>query len=471
MENKYLITINNKKVFDFYNANPNINIESMNLILLDILEQLSTDISKIFVNTKLGEINENVKELKQSMNSFNDSLSGKLSEHNKNFIDTFKLVIGNTNNENNEKITLLINKNIDIFVNQISLTIPKTQEESNRKLQENLLQIHKTLTDDVKTFMMTTHTSNNLKDFISTIENKIHIMQQPIFNMLTGTQEQINTKFNSVKEDNILSRANNEKIFNELSEFLNKYKNSSQFKGQVSETMLETILSKLYPTGEIYNTTSQTAAGDFLLKRENKPNIILENKNYDMNINVDEIKKFLRDTSQNKSCGIMLSQKSGIVGRPDFHIEIHDGNVLLYLHNVQYSQEKIKTAIDIIDNLYEKLQVMYKNEDVEGITINKETLDLINEEFQKFHYQRENIINTTKEFQKRILSQLEELKFPELTAFLNSKYASIQNQQFICDVCGASFANNRSLGSHKKIHKGGATSAKQSGSNIVINAT
>ena len=468
MENNYLISFNNKRIYDFYNANPNINPESMNLILLDILEQLSTDISKIFVNTKLGEINENVKELKSTMNSFRDGLAVKLTEHNKNFIDTFKLVIENTNNDNNDKITQLMNKNIDMFINQISLTIPKTQDESNKKLQDSLVQIHRTLTEDVKTFMMNTHTASNLKDFISTIENKIHIMQQPIFNMLSSTQEQINTKFNTVKEDNILNRANNDKIFNELNEFLNKYKNSSQFKGQVSETMLETILSKLYPTGEIHNTTAQTAAGDFLLKRENKPNIILENKNYDKNVNIDEVKKFLRDTTENKCCGIMLSQNTGIVGRPDFHIEINDGNVLVYLHNVQYSQEKIKTAIDIVDNLYDKIQLIYNNEDVEGINIKKETLDLINEEFQKFLSQRENIINSAKDIQKRIISQVEELKFPELTVFLNSKYASIQNQQFICDICGLSFANNRSLGSHKKIHKGGA---KQSGSNIVINAT
>ena len=470
MSNNYLISFNNKRIYDFYNANPNINPESMNLILLDILEQLSTDISKIFVNTKLGEINENVKELKSTMNSFRDGLAVKLTEHNKNFIDTFRLVIENTNNDNNEKITQVMNKNIDMFINQISLTIPKTQDDSNRKLQENLVQIHKTLTDDVKAFMMNTHTASSLKDFVSTIENKIHIMQQPIFNMISSTQEQINSKFNSVKEDNILNRANNDKIFNELNEFLNKYKNSSQFKGQVSETMLETILSKLYPTGEILNTTSQTAAGDFLLKRENKPNIILENKNYDKNVNIDEVKKFLRDTTENKSCGIMLSQNAGIVGRPDFHIEINDGNVLVYLHNVQYSQEKIKTAIDIVDNLYDKIQLIYNNEDIEGINIKKETLDMINEEFQKFLSQKENLINTAKDIQKRIISQVEELKFPELTVFLNSKYASIQNQQFNCDVCGLSFANNRSLGSHKKIHKGG-TNAKQTGSQIVINAT
>lgn len=470
MDNKYVMVINNKRVFDFYNSNPNINIESMNLILLDILEQLSTDMSKIFVNTKLGEINENVKELRMCMNSFNDNIVVKMNEHNKNFIDTFKLVITNQNNENNEKITNIIGRNVDIFIDKISLTIPKTQDESNRKLQDNLLQFHKSLSDEIKTFMLTTHSASSLKDFISTLENKIQIMQQPIYSLLSTNQEQITNRVNAIKEDNIANRANNEKLFSELTDFLSKYKNSSQFKGQVSETMLETILSKLYPTAEIQNTTSQTAAGDFLLKRENRPNIILENKNYEKNnINTEEIKKFLRDTSEKKCSGIMLSQSSGIVGRPDFHIEINDGNVLVYLHNVQYSQEKIKTAIDIIDNLYEKIQIIYKDEDTEGVNVKKETLDLINEEFQKFLSQKENIINSAKDIQKKIISQVEEIKFPELATLLNSKYACLQNQLFVCDVCGLSFQTNRSLGSHKKLHKG--SGSKTNGSQVVINAT
>jgi hypothetical protein len=440
----------------------------MNLILLDIMEQLSTDMSKVFVNTKLGEINEHVKELRMSMNNFNDNIIVKMNEYNKQFIDTFKLVITNQNNENNEKITNIIEKNVDVFIDKISLTIPITQDVSNRKLQENLLQIHKGLTEEIKSFMLTTHNASSLKEFISTLENKIQVMQQPIFNLLSTHQEHLANRVNDLKEDNIVNRSNNEKLFNELNDFLSKYKNSSQFKGQVSETMLENILSKLYPTAEIQNTTSITAAGDFLLKRENKPNIILENKNYEKNVNVDEVKKFLRDTNENKSCGIMMSQSTGIVGRPDYHIEINDGNVLVYLHNVQYSQEKIKTAVDIIDNLYEKIQFTCKDEDTDGINIKKETLDLINEEFQKFLSQKETIINSAKDIQKKIISQIEEMKFPELSTILNSKYACVQNQLFICDVCGLSFQTNRSLGSHKKLHKG---NNKTNGNQIIINAT
>ncbi len=35
------------------------------------------------------------------------------------------------------------------------------------------------------------------------------------------------------------------------------------------------------------------------------------------------------------------------------------------------------------------------------------------------------------------------------------KYASIQNQQFVCEICNLPFQNKRSLAAHKKAHKGG----------------
>jgi hypothetical protein len=52
------------------------------------------------------------------------------------------------------------------------------------------------------------------------------------------------------------------------------------------------------------------------------------------------------------------------------------------------------------------------------------------------------------------MTQIEDLKMPDLSLFLNDKYASIQNQQFACDICALPFQNKRSLAAHKKIHKG-----------------
>ena len=81
---------------------------------------------------------------------------------------------------------------------------------------------------------------------------------------------------------------------------------------------------------------------------------------------------------------MFLSQHSGIQYKPNFFIEIEDNCVLIYLHNVEYSEEKIRTAIDIIDKLSDKLAELNLN-DTEGIIIEKDILDKINSDFQGFY--------------------------------------------------------------------------------------
>ena len=115
-----------------------------------------------------------------------------------------------------------------------------------------------------------------------------------------------------------------------------------------------------------------------------------------------------------------MSQHSGIQYKPNFFIEIEDNCVLIYLHNVEYSEEKIKTAIDIVDKLSEKLNELNSDES-DGITIEKDMLDKINTEFQVFMSQKENIIFNFKEMQKSLLTQFEDLNMPNLSIFLNSK--------------------------------------------------
>lgn len=474
MEEQYITTIANKRIHDFYAANPAINIETINLIVLDLIEEINSDMSRVFANTKIGEILENVKDMNKQFHLFNDNLSVKLQEHNSSFIETFKLILGNSSSDNIDKISTMLTRNTDLYVERINLTIPRTQDETNKRIQDSLFSFQKSINDDIRTFLHESHSDNSLKDFISTVESKIQLMQQPIYNIISNSQEQISSRINSMREENSLARGSSDRVLGELQDFLSKYKNSSQFKGQFSETTLNRLLNEIYTTGEIINTTGATASGDFILKRSNKPNILFENKNYERNVNIEEIKKFIRDVTENRCSGVMISQTSGIVGKPDFFIEIHDGHVLIYLHQVNYSKDKIKMAVDIIDNLSEKLLSISAFEGTNGVTIKKEVLDRINEQFQTFKFQKDILITTTKEAHKKILSQIEELALPDLKIFLDEKYASTQNQQFLCEVCNQSFVNKKALASHKKVHaskkvkKGKKSSSEDDETEIII---
>jgi hypothetical protein len=454
---KHVITINNKRIYDYYQANTNVNIEAMNLILLDFMEQLGNDMTKVLSNSVFGEILSNVKDIKQQVNSLNDQIALKLQEHNNSFIETTKLIISSSSSDNTDKIAQLLNRNTDSFIERINISIPKTQDETHKKIQENLLAFQKTINEDIKSYLSANSSETSLKEFISSLDAKITTMQQPIYTFISSNQEQLNSKLSSLRDDSVSNKSANEKVMSDLNEFLTKYKTSSQFKGQFSENMLGNVLNKMFPTAEVLNTTALKASGDFLLKRTGKQTILLENKNYETNVNLDEIKKFLRDVNEQKMHGIMMSQYSGIVSKPNGFIEINDGKVLIYLHNVDYSAEKIKMAIDVIDILSERLEEISNVEDMDGYVIKKEVLDKINDQFQLFLSQKEVVITTVKEMNKKLLTQIEDMKMPDLSLFLNDKYASIQNQQFSCEVCNLPFQNKRSLASHKKCHKGEIT--------------
>ena len=173
------------------------------------------------------------------------------------------------------------------------------------------------------------------------------------------------------------------------------------------------------------------ASGDFIMKRLDKPSILFENKEYDNNIPKDEIAKFIRDIDTQNMNGIFISQYSGIAFKQNFQIDLNKGNVLVYIQNCEYSTEKIKMAVDIIDTLSVKIQEL--NLEDENNSISKETLDDINEEYLAFINQKESMITFLKDFQKKMTTQIEDLKLPVLDKYLEPKSAYVKDRIFICD--------------------------------------
>ena len=446
----YKLSISNKRIWDFYNSNKNINFEAVNLIFLDLIEKINNDMSNTITSTINNEILSHVKDIKGNVGSITNSLIVKFHEINKEYIDNMKLIISSSSSENIEKLTGTLEKNTEMFVYKINQEIPKTHQDLNNKMKESFESFQQTIINDIKEQLKTSiNKEDTYKEFISGIDTKI----QPLNALITANQNQMVASLTNLKESNIISQSNQNKVIEELGDFLNKYRTNSNFKGKSSENMLELVLNKIFPTSEVINSSSSLKlSGDFMLKREGKQTILIENKNYDLAIQKEGVEKFLRDIRFNKCNGIFMSQHSGIQYKPNFFIEIENNCVLIYLHNVEYSEEKIKTAVDIIDKLSDKL-VELSIDDAEGITIDKDILDKINVEFQVFMSHKENMIFNLKEMQKTFLSQFEDLNMPNLSIFLNSKFASMQNQKWSCDICNEAFTKKASLASHKKKHK------------------
>jgi hypothetical protein len=365
-----------------------------------------------------------------------------------------KLIIASSSSENIEKLTGTLERNTEVFISKINQELPRTNKELHDRMKENLESFQQVIITDIKGQLNTSSNKEEAyKEYISGIDAKMHTMQQPLYAFITANQEQMVSSLSNLKESSIVSQSNQNKVIEELGEFLNKYRTNSNYKGKSSENNLELVLNKIYPTAEVINSSSSLKlSGDFILKREGKQQILIENKNYDLAVQKEGVEKFLRDIRAQKCNGIFMSQHSGIQYKPNFFIEIEDNCVLIYLHNVEYSEEKIKTAIDIIDKLSDKLSEI-SLDDSDGIVIEKDVMDKINTEFQVFMSHKENMIFNLKEMQKTFLSQFEDLNMPNLSIFLNSRYASIQNQKWTCDICNDSFTKKASLASHKKKHK------------------
>lgn len=439
----YITTFNNKEIYEFYQSNPTLNVESLNLILINLLKEMGTDLTKTISSTVIGEILNNVKDIKNNMSSLTDQLSLKLHEHNKSFLDTTKIIINATSTDNTDKIINLLNRNTDEFVNKINTIIPQTH-------QEQIFSLQKTIQDDMKHFITSNPTSESSnKEFLTTIESKILSIQQPIFSFIHTNNEQISQKLNSLSDDKLTIS----KTMNELNTYLNKFNNSSQYKGNISEVKLAEVLHKLYKNATITDSRREKSSGDFILERENKNTILIENKFYEnQHVPIDETNKFLRDCKSQNMNGLMISQHTGIAKKDNFEIDINEGNVLLYITFVDYNPDIIETAINMIDNLSDKIQELDNMKETNGFIIDKDTLDKINKEYQAFLTNKTLLSNTLKTEHKKLITEIEKLALPNISLYLKGKYASITDKFYECDECDAKFPTQKGLNGHKNAH-------------------
>lgn len=476
------IIVKNKKILDFYSQNPGINFEAVNLIFVDLFERLLGDMNSAMNSTINSQILSTVGDLKGEFTSLSSSVSKlnsditnsiyiKFQESKREYVDDITNIVSNNFSQNSDKMNSLLQQNTSQLIDKTSLllneVIPKSNDSHHKQIQDSIYTFQKSISEDTTKLLHSINKEDSLSTFISNFETKSTNMLQPLFSFINASEERINKNVISLKD--ATNNSAQDKIMNELSEFLGKYKNSS-YKGQFGENQLETVLNQLFPSAEVINSTGIKASCDFRINRTNQSTILVETKNYDRNVTLDEVKKFIRDIEEQKCHGIFLSQHSGITSKQNFQIDIKGANILVYVHNVDYCPHTIKIAIDIIDSLSDRLAEL--EEDTDEICIPKEVLDDINKEYSRFIERKSSIIDILKDFQKKINAEVDEIKFPCLSKYLVSKCGSIlnnENEIIICNICNKFEAtNNRSLGAHQKgcrrKHK-----ALQNDSNIVIN--
>ena len=191
-----------------------------------------------------------------------------------------------------------------------------------------------------------------------------------------------------------------------------------------------------------------------MMLRDNHPTILFENKNYDRNVGQEEVQKFLRDVETQKCCGILLAQNYGIANRNNYEIHIYQGQICIYLHSVQYSPEKIKAAVDIIDHLYPLLSQHNTKQQSEDIVVEYPFLEELNKEYQQFVQQKFAQIKTVKDYSQKMLLQIDEMKMPQWSQWLGKYFSqSLSSKETQCPFCGFTAKSTNGLTAHLRACK------------------
>jgi len=196
-----------------------------------------------------------------------------------------------------------------------------------------------------------------------------------------------------------------------------------------TEKNIETILNKTFPNTNITRLFDENT---FLISNIN-PKIIIHNNTQTTNVLNDKTDVFIKLTQEYKSNGIFIAQNANIVDKNNYHIDIRYGHIIVYISMANYSIDKIQNAVEIIKNISIKLNEL--NTIDNDYVIPKSLLEEINNEYQHFETQKEIISNCMKENHKKIISQIENLKFCSLDKFLSAKLNRMPKQGYKCDLC------------------------------------
>jgi hypothetical protein len=469
------IIVSDPTIISFYKSNPNLNFIAMNHIFIDILKSLSTNLSSTITSTINSKILTLVTDIHSNLKT---EIILKLHEFKKEYIEDVKSILLNNSLSTHEKITNIIERNNDSLLAKTTLivneVIPKSNDKNYVQIENCIKSFCSSISQDTAKLLEMTNKDDKNQSIIENIETKMNSMfstiQQPMFSFIKSSEDRTNLGLDQIKEFLTTQNQSQQLLHSELNDFLNKYKNNSSSKGNISESELYFMLQSLMPSDEIIRVGTDTATCDFKVNRvdKTKPTILFENKDYTRSVNTDEVKKFERDLQTQKSHGIFLSQKSPITYKHNFQIDIINGLIHLYIPNAEYDTEKLRLAVDIIDNLSLRLQ-MIDNASEEDIPISKEDLDDVLDEYKTFVNQKMQMNELIKTMSKQLNDKMEEIQLPKLNK-LFIKIGRLENDnEFKCSFCNIySGKNKASLGAHMRNCKMNPKNKEQEVENIII---
>ena len=452
MNNAFELKINNQKIFDFY-KNGNLNFEYMNLLFIDILEKMMTELDSS-VNTNMASkllekytlLDNKIDNLGFSVNKYQNDISSlmtvKLSEYRKEYMSDLKLILSSNNIEHILPLIKETNINLldktTLLLNEI---LPKNQDNITKDICTHLSQIQSSITSETTKLLSSALDKNTIDDFLKNMNLSFGQSQQTLTTIISSSESRIENrlgetdrKMNEIKEISSVNQSTQQVLQSNISEILKKFEKGSA-KGNISEHITYNIILSLFPCATVDHVGGEKETGDIMLIRNNKPKILIENKDHESkNVTKPEVEKFIRDCEIQNCCGIMFAQHRGICNKENFELQVHNGNVLLYVHESNFDKEKIKVAIEVVEHFKMKLdELNIKDSDY---IIEPHILEEINKEYGNHITQKNCMLKLLKDFNEKMNNSISELRLPHLEKYLSSRFAcsTIQNGN-ICKYC------------------------------------
>ena len=442
------LTCSSAKVWAFYHEHPELNFEKMNIMFTDILVSIMHTTNPVNNSNITSQILNGIANIQSQLSShqleYDKQLFLKLTEFKKEYIDDLKIILSSNIAD---KIAPLIKESNGSILDKTQLLlsdlVPKNNENLSRQINENIKSFCSFITEEISKTSKTDGeplTQQSLDTFIKTIDAKFS-------NVIDSTKKIVDSNKDVTMSHLSSLTSSQNALQSEVKDVLKKMENSSS-KGKMSENIVLNILRGLFPSAEIEYVGSQKESGDIMIHRKDKEKILVENKCYESRqVTSDQVKKFIHDVDTQNCSGLFLSQEGGIANKENFEINIHNRNVLLYIHNVNYDPEIIKIAIDIIDSFKSKLDEITLTDDY---SISNETLEEINKEYQLFVEQKLAQLKMVKDFSQKMIKSIEDVQLPSLEKMLSSRFGYTTSGKFICDKCHFVGKNRLALSVHKR---------------------
>lgn len=220
------------------------------------------------------------------------------------------------------------------------------------------------------------------KNFSNILQTIFRLGYNTYFNTVSN-----NLEYYTVKDDIISTLNTTIQPLNDLTKSLYGL-NSSTRKGEITEVLIEDIISKQLPeyNYDIKRGIAHHADGE--LTSPSGLKALVEIKNYNNTVPEDEVEKFKYDLAfRNINYGLFISTKSGIQYQKPFSYEKYERDGIIY-HIVYVSKvfeelHKIYTGVLLLENIFKFIKKNETSKIDKAILNNIRKIEKIIEEFSK----------------------------------------------------------------------------------------